>query len=307
VPTFHSDTLWLRARARWAEITAHSPDLAPAVALQQRLLRLMIDAASALEEAPPALGPAARITGKWGRGVPALRNEIVVIPPRLKQMLGPLCTALADGGAGESALHIGDAIAAGNIDADSLLSVSLARNQKAIRTSALHMGFSPDLVWLIGELGSAPLAHHLASSIVPRSLMDDRRSTIEGLWDRGYCPLCGSWPAFIESRDGAHELRCSYCALAWSLTSHRCVYCGNDSEDFLAAAHDVNAPQRRVDLCGRCSGYTKVIEVRERTPFPLLAIEDLATLQLDEGAMERGYRRPELFDLDTIEPGTSTC
>ena len=48
----------------------------------------------------------------------------------------------------------------GSIDADSLLGVSLARNQKAIRTSALHMGFSPDLVWLIGELGSAPLAYH---------------------------------------------------------------------------------------------------------------------------------------------------
>jgi hypothetical protein len=50
-----------------------------------------------------------------------------------------------------------------------------------------------------------------------------------------------------------------------------------------------------------------VIDVREPTPFPLLAIEDLATMQFDQGAMNRGYRRPELFDLDTIEPRTSTC
>ena len=48
--------------------------------------------------------------------------------------------------------------------------------------------------------------------------------------------------------------------------------------------------------------YTKVIDVATPTPFPLLAIEDLATMDLDQGAMERGYRRPELFDLDTIEP-----
>ena len=173
------------------------------------------------------------------------------IPPGLKDILLPLCTALAECGAGESALHIRDAIAANGIDADSLLGVSLARNQKAIRTSALHMGFSPDLVWLIGELGSAPLAHHLSShrpSSIVRSTMDDRRSTID--WDRGYCPFCGSWPAFIEAHDDAHMLRCSYCALGWSLQSHRCVYCGNAGEDFVAAAPDVNQPQRRVELCG---------------------------------------------------------
>ena len=30
-------------------------------------------------------------------------------------------------------------------------------------------------------------------------------------------------------------------------------------------------------------------------------------MNLDQGAMNRGYRRPELFDLDAIEPRTSTC
>ena len=132
-----------------------------------------------------------------------------------------------------------------------------------------------------------------------------RPSSIDHRWDRGYCPFCGSWPAFIEAHDGTHTLRCSYCALGWSLHSHRCVYCGNAGEDFVAAAPDVSRPQRRVELCGKCSGYTKVIDVQEPAPFPLLAIADLATISLDEGAMNRGYRRPELFDLDAIEPRTA--
>jgi hypothetical protein len=50
-----------------------------------------------------------------------------------------------------------------------------------------------------------------------------------------------------------------------------------------------------------------VIAVSAPTPFPLLAIQDLATMTLDEGAMNRGYRRPELFDLDAIEARTTTC
>ena len=268
----------------------------------------MLDASASLEAAEIAPLMPASIRERWARGLPALRNEAIPIPPGLKEILVPICTALADCGAGESALHIRDAIAAQGIDADSLLSVSLARNQKAIRTSALHMGFSPDLVWLIGEIGSAPLAYHLQHHVLgsdPRTGTGVRPQLSN--WDRGYCPCCGSWPAFIEAHDGAHTLRCSYCALGWTLSAHRCVYCGNSGEDFVAAAPDVSRPERRVELCGRCSGYTKVIAVQEPAPFPLLAIADLATMNLDQGAMERGYRRPELFDLDAIEPRTPTC
>jgi hypothetical protein len=352
VPSPHPDPLWRLATAQWAEITANSPDLAPAVALQQQLLRLQIDASRALEETgdigSSAL-PAASSFDKWQRGLPALYNHVVAIPPALKDVLPPLCTALAEGGAGESALHIRDAITSNGIDADSLLRVSLARNQKAIRTSALHMGLSPDLLWLIGELGSAPLAHRLAAGLKastttdaagirgadlpdpdPRSAdprgadphrtdphrtdphradprsADPRSADLQvGLhWNRGYCPCCGSWPVFIEAGD-AHTLRCSYCAFDWSLAPHGCVYCGNVGADFVAAALDVGAPQQRVELCGACGGYTKVIDVQEPTPFPLLAIGDLATMHLDHGAMARGYRRPVLFDLDAIEPRVS--
>src|SRR6185436_20438915 len=99
------------------------------------------------------------ISDKRTRGVPAVRNETVDIPLQLGEFLLPLCTALAEGGAGDSARHIGGAIAARSIDAISLLRVSLARDQEALRTSALHMGFAPDLLWLIGELASSPLAY----------------------------------------------------------------------------------------------------------------------------------------------------
>ncbi len=171
VPTPHTDPLWHRATALWAGITAHLPDLAPAVALQQRLVRLTLDATSALADTPLLALERASILGKWQKGLPLLRNEVIPIPPGLKDILQPICTALADAGAGDSALHIGAAIAAQSIDADSLLGVSLARNQKAIRTSALHMGFSPDLVWLIGELGSCaagvpPVGVHVQHAMV---------------------------------------------------------------------------------------------------------------------------------------------
>jgi hypothetical protein len=192
--------LWRLAAAKWAEIEAKSPDLAPAVALQQRLLGLLVDASASLAGIVSLNLSPLVMADKRTRGVPAVRNETIDIPLQLGGFVPPLCTALAEGGAGESARHIGEAVAARSIDAISLVRVSLARDQEAVRTSALHMGFSPDLLWLIGELASSPLAHTLASSIVDRSssivstssivqTIDDGRSTIDDRWDHGYCPF----------------------------------------------------------------------------------------------------------------------
>jgi FdhE protein len=293
VPTGGSDALWRLAEHKWAEIGTNLPDLAPALTLQRRLLGLQLDAAADLEGTDLTPVEPGSVAAKWTRGLPVLRSEPIAIPARAKSILPPLCSALAEGGAGDSAIHIGDAITAGSIDADSLLRVSLARNEKAIRTSALHLGFSPDLLWLIGELASSPLAHQLQT----RALLPPFEE-----WDRGYCPMCGSWPVLIESTAKLLTLRCSFCALGWPLRPHRCVYCGNADSSLVSASPDPAHAEQRVDLCGACSGYTKVIETRTPTPFPLLAIDDLATLDLDRGAMDRGYRRPGLLDLDSIEP-----
>ena len=86
------------------------------------------------------------------------------------------------------------------------------------------------------------------------------------------------------------------------MTSQRCVYCGNGDGRFVAAAPDMAHQDRRLELCGACGSYTKTIAMRSLTPFPLMAIEDLATLDLDQAAMGREYSRPPLFDLDTIDP-----
>ena len=262
----------------------------------------MLDASEGLKEVAPAPLTAASIREKWARGLPALRNEA---HRHSAWAEGHPAAALHRAGrvrrGRERAPHPGRyrrqryrrGFAARRFAREKSESHS---NQRAAHGVLARSGVAD---WRAGQcaVGASPFVHR-PSSIV------DRRWTIDmdDLWDRGYCPFCGSWPAFIEAHDGAHTLRCSYCALGWSLHSHRCVYCGNAGEDFVAAAPDVSRPQRRVELCGKCSGYTKVIDVQEPAPFPLLAIADLATISLDEGAMNRGYRRPELFDLDAIEP-----
>ena len=298
MPPIGTDLLWQTALARWAEIAGKSPDLEPGLP-PASLLRTIVDAAEVLSRSMHS--SRRRGPGQMDPAACRLRNETIPIPAGLTAALPVLCETLVQGGAGDAALHIRDALLDGTIDARSMLAVSLARNEKAIRTSGLHLGLSPDLVWLIGELASSPLAHHLQARLLGRA--EILRALRD--WDRGYCPCCGSWPVFIEVLDGTRVLRCSYCAAAWELSSCRCLYCGNSGDDFVAA--EVGQRSRRVELCGGCGGYTKTIEVSSLTRFPLLAIEDLASVDLDEAAMHRGYRRPTLYNLDNLEPLSSGC
>jgi FdhE protein len=271
---------------RWDDLRAARPDLAPAVDLQQRLLSIVVSVAGALEGKLPRLSlPPKYVAAKLARGVPMLSGEPIPVPVRmLKPAFLDLCEALAAGGAGDAAEHIKRSVESGQMDAGSLLTASLARNQEAIRTGAIHRGLAPDLVWLLAELAASPLAHALQRALLPTACD----------WNQGYCAVCGSWPALMEVVDGHRILRCSFCASAWERNAYSCTYCGDSSETFITAAPDPERVQRRLEICGACQGYLKTLDVPALSPFPLLAIYDMETMDLDLAAMEHGYSRPPL-------------
>jgi formate dehydrogenase formation protein len=339
------------AQQRWDGILERRPDLKPAVDLQRRLLTLVIELAHTIDggRLPRLSLPPKYIGTKLARGVPVFAGEPIPLPVQLLHAsLLQLCGALASGGAGEAAEHIQSAIESGGMEAGSLLAASLARDQTAIRTGAVHRGLAPDLVWLVAELAVSPFAHALQRALfasAPEAKQGERPrpapaedsppldklsvdlSSAEGRsatdaggfpraaetavtslgaaltgWNRGYCPACGSWPALAEVVGGHRVLRCSFCAVAWELATYACVYCEEDADPFVTAAADEERKDRRIELCSRCAGYLKTVDVPALSPFPLLAIADLETMDLDLVAMERGYTRPPLPGVVTRKP-----
>ena len=288
------------AEQRWRDVLAGRPDLAPALDLQRRLLRLVSDLSATLEAGrlPRLSLPPKYLAAKLARGVPVLAGEPIPLPVAvLRPALGQLCEALAEGGAGEAATHIRDAIVNGSIETGSLLTASLARNQAAIRTGASHRGLAPDLVWLVAELAVSPFVHALQRSLFShaRDTGADLQRALDG-WNRGYCPACGSWPALAEVVGGHRTLRCSFCSSAWELSTYACIYCEESGEKFVTAAPDEERKDRRLEVCSTCGGYLKTIDLAELSPFPLLSISDIETTDLDVAAMEHGYQRPPLKD-----------
>ena len=157
------------------------------------------------------------------------------------------------------------------------------------RTTA---GLAPDLLWLVAELAVSPFALRPAADL----FFDHGRPTIRPArgarrWAHGYCPLCGSWPALAEVAAGHRVLRCSFCALAWDAASRtRASTAAKQARRSSPRAPDPARTDRRLEVCGTCGGYLKTIDVPELSPFPLLAIADLETMDLDMAAMERGYQ-----------------
>src|SRR5262245_51119045 len=133
------------AEGRWQSIRDGRPELAPALELQRQLVTIVADLETGLAHGrmPRLSLPPRYWMAKLGLAVPVSAGEPIPLPiPVLRPTLLRLCDALADGGAGETARHIRDAISSGNIEAGSLLAASLSRNQSAIRTGAIHRGLA---------------------------------------------------------------------------------------------------------------------------------------------------------------------
>jgi FdhE protein len=294
-PSATRDARLATAEARWAALRDSRPDLAPAVALQTELVTLVIDLTDAMEKGrlPRLSLPPKYLAAKLARGVPALHGEPIPVPTAvIKPTLLRLCQALSAGGAGAAADHIEAEIADGRLEPGSLLSASLARDQNAIRAGGTHRGLSPDLLWLLAELAVGPFVHTLQRMLF--SSADVSLVAALTAWDRGYCPACGSWPALAEVVGGHRALRCSFCAAGWELGRYACVYCGHDGEQFVTAAPNEERLDRRLELCAVCAGYLKTVDLPDFSPFPLLSISDLETMDLDAAAMDRGFRRPPM-------------
>ena len=283
------DQLRARLDRRLGELAALRPDLDRALALQRTLLGRQIDLLDVIREGglPGLALPHGYLLAKMKRAVPALHGEPIPLPSGLIELSArEFCEHLARGGAGESAAAVGRALDRRALDGASVVSACFGRDQRRVRFLAVQQGLSPDITWLVAELALAPFAYLL-----------QRRADIAGPWDRGFCPACGSWPAIVEVLGGRHVLRCSFCAAGWELSSYRCLYCANDAETFVTAAPDPEQPGRRLQMCGACGGYVKVLEAAAPTDFPLLAIEDLASMELDMVAIERKYMRPPLPEI----------
>ena len=108
---------------------------------------------------------------------------------------------------------------------------------------------------------------------------------------RRLCPVCGSHPVGSvikdEPRTGLRYLHCSLCETQWHEVRAECTACGESKGVNLWAETETNAAIR-IESCDTCKGYTKMF-FTDINPKLEVAVDDLATMVMDNHLVEHGY------------------
>lgn len=99
-------------------------------------------------------------------------------------------------------------------------------------------------------------------------------------WNRGYCPVCGSWPGFAVRGGTGLVMHCSFCAASWRFTRRECPYCeapGPTGQVYVVPGYDTE----RVAVCRRCNHFLgELTDVALPDLTPEIAALVLAPIEL---------------------------
>jgi FdhE protein len=249
-----------------------------------------------LERANPEWGPwlsvLARVVAAdaqpWRRSIPCCFNERHPAAPLLAGCVLEV-DGMAAAGLLEKLLHAAGCTGQG-VDASAardLFHAALNRDDARLKARASAAQADPE-------------AYRAIAALLPQPFLRACNAQLSGVlpkaWPFGYCPLCGAWAAFAEicGVERARYLRCPECGSAWRMHGLACTYCGlTKHEDLGSLVPEGPAVKASLEICRRCRGYLKAFRRLSVCPSADVMLEDLASVELDLVALERGFRRPE--------------
>ena len=222
-------------------------------------------------------------------GEGALTCETEDVAAELQRLAGNLAETSVQS---SPAQRTGERLARERLDVGPFLQDALDGDTDAIARAANERDLDPEAFARLLELALQPVLWEAAARCATLTDVDK--------WDRGYCPVCGSWPTLAElvGAEKRRVLRCGRCGTSWSWLVLLCPYCGNDDHRTLGTLTSEDS-RDRVDVCERCHGYLKAVATFAPVSTVRLAAEDVATVHLDVGAREAGYARPGAVDVAT--------
>lgn len=266
----------------------------PELAAAATVLRALIDATRSLPvEMPDDVPHPDTARTRLEEGIPALAGEpliaAAVLVHNMREIAASLegiAPAVSTAGAIRRVLddHAAE-LSADDGDGRALAGAALARDADMIALIARRLD--------VDEMAMITLADHAARCALRVGAARMRALIDECGWSRGTCPACGAPPLLAELRsDGERWLRCGRCASSWSFPRVGCPGCGTRDHRTLGYLHlDGEREHRRADRCDGCRRYVKAVAVLGAMKWDEMLEADLATVDLDLIAGERGYRR----------------
>lgn len=202
--------------------------------------------------------------------------------PAARKLLVRICRIAASGGGNlkDAGLALLKAMEDGLVGDDCFAEALLEKGRVA--SLAEQLSVSAEMLSLLFYLAARPSLEKGARRLA--GWLTDTQA------DRNNCPICGKAPIIGElDHEGRQWLHCGLCWHRWPTKRMTCPFCNDrdskNQEYFFSEAE----PEYRVNLCGNCRRYVKIVDVRkiDRCFYPPL--EQVASLHLDMLAAEKGY------------------
>ena len=177
-----------------------------------------------------------------------------------------------------------DALDKGTVDAPTLLSKTLSEDDIYFDETAKSLEIDKEVLLFMAHGSIRPSLSLCAGQLATYIDKDT-------LWEKGYCPVCGSPPAISILRgEGERFLFCSFCDHEWHSQRIYCPFCENKDQKTLHYFFSEEEEWYRVDVCDQCRKYIKTIDTRKikRPVYPF--VEQVTTLHLDMPAQNQGLQ-----------------
>jgi len=265
-------------------IAATSPEVAPLLAAFEVVLAEMAE--------PSWSAATAHLSPSWPAGAPLLQDARISLP---QHAFFTFLLSLFDAALAKQPRRIQEAARAAlrrdDFDALGFLDAAIDFDIDRLGRLASTFGDAAPAVFTLAQLAAMPLLQAQRKAF---------HSLLPSAWPSdGFCPLCAAYPAMAELRglEKKRRLRCGRCGADAEAPPLGCPFCGESYHRNLTTLLPAEGGEaRKVLACDTCGAYSKTLATLVAWPAESVFLEDLATVDLDIAATERGRKRP-------LEPG----
>jgi FdhE protein len=185
----------------------------------------------------------------------------------------------------ESLENLDTACQNGSLSAEQLLRITLDNCWSELRSISYKFSIDLDLLQLFTIYLARPFRQQMAEQLTAEVDL--------GLWQQGYCPVCGHSPVLghLLGKEGRRWLWCCCCNTRWRFPRIQCPFCMNQSQAELGYLSLEGVCGYRIYVCDQCRRYLKemVSDSDENAINIDYDREYITSASLDQAALTQGY------------------